>query len=218
MTNRRRLLEAEVRSIAVGDLVIPLAGPVDTDALLAEATDDAPYWAILWPSALALAEELAASELAGSRVLELACGLGLPSLAAATVGAAVTASDVVSGCLPYVQESARLSGLALETLVVDVAAPPSELREGEPFDVVIGSDLLYEGPLAHATTDLLVHVLGPGGTLLIAYPWPEQGPPLEARLLEGLAELDLTTVDRWVVGFRGEGRTRISVLRGVVPT
>src|SRR6266516_3449228 len=45
-----------------------------------------PYWAELWPSALALAQMVAASELAGKRTLELGCGLALPSIAAALAG------------------------------------------------------------------------------------------------------------------------------------
>ena len=41
-----------------------------------------PYWAELWPSGIALAEggEIVSLPLAGLRVLELGCGLGLPAL------------------------------------------------------------------------------------------------------------------------------------------
>src|SRR5579885_2021506 len=52
-----------------------------------------PYWAELWPSGVALARFVAGLELEGTRVLELGCGLGLPSLAAALRGADVLASD-----------------------------------------------------------------------------------------------------------------------------
>ena len=52
-----------------------------------------PYWAELWPSGLALADYVATLDLAGRRVLELGCGLALPSFAAALGGADVLATD-----------------------------------------------------------------------------------------------------------------------------
>src|SRR5262245_46779586 len=43
----------------------------------------APYWAVLWRSGTALARELDQEPLRGLSVVELGCGLGVPSLAAA---------------------------------------------------------------------------------------------------------------------------------------
>jgi len=51
-----------------------------------------PYWAELWPAARALAAAL--PPVAGLRVVELGCGLGLPSLVAAAGGA-----EVAPACL-----------------------------------------------------------------------------------------------------------------------
>src|SRR5262249_53711883 len=47
----------------------------------------APFWSVLWRSGVALARELDGEQLGGLRVLELGCGLGAPSLAAARGGA-----------------------------------------------------------------------------------------------------------------------------------
>ena len=67
-----------------------LARPASPEALLDEdafAQDEfMPYWAELWPGGLALAEALPA-DLTGIRVVELGCGLGVPSLVAAARGA-----------------------------------------------------------------------------------------------------------------------------------
>ena len=52
-----------------------------------------PYWAELWPSGIALARHVVGLALAGRRVLELGCGLALPSFAAALAGADVLATD-----------------------------------------------------------------------------------------------------------------------------
>jgi len=71
--------------------------PRDGEALLSEeafAKDEfLPYWAELWPSAMALARVVARRPLTGRRVIELGCGLGLPALAAAAAGGRVLATD-----------------------------------------------------------------------------------------------------------------------------
>ena len=83
---------------------VPLGGggaqvlrPRDAEALLDERAFEheefLPYWAELWPSGVALARRVAARALKGARVLELGCGLGLPSLAAALAGGRVLATD-----------------------------------------------------------------------------------------------------------------------------
>ena len=53
----------------------------------------APYWSVLWRSGVALARELDDQELDGRRVVELGCGLAVPSIAAARGGAKVIATD-----------------------------------------------------------------------------------------------------------------------------
>jgi predicted nicotinamide N-methyase len=40
----------------------------------------APYWSILWRSGVALANVLDREDLRGKRVVELGCGLGVPSI------------------------------------------------------------------------------------------------------------------------------------------
>ena len=64
--------------------------PLDPEALLDEDAFDRdefmPYWAEVWPSGLALARHVAGLDLTGLAVLELGCGLGLPSLVASLAG------------------------------------------------------------------------------------------------------------------------------------
>ena len=56
--------------------------------------DPAPYGAVLWDSATALARRLFRAELQGRRVLELGCGCGLVGVVCATRGAIVLCTDV----------------------------------------------------------------------------------------------------------------------------
>jgi predicted nicotinamide N-methyase len=82
--------------VRVGEVELSILRPETPEDLLDEdafAQDEfLPYWAELWPAAIALASALPA-RLSGVRVVELGCGLGIPSLVAARRGAAVTATD-----------------------------------------------------------------------------------------------------------------------------
>jgi predicted nicotinamide N-methyase len=103
----------------------------------------APYWSVLWRSGVALARELDGVALRGLRVLELGCGLAVPSIAAARAGAAVLATDASGEALELVARNARANGVRVETATVDWAEP-DELVGRAPFDLVLAADVLYE--------------------------------------------------------------------------
>lgn len=103
----------------------------------------APYWAVLWRSGVALARELAGVPLRGRRVVEIGCGLAVPSLAAARAGAIVLATDEDPEALELVGRNARANGLTVETMTADWSKPDALVRRA-PFDLVLASDVLYE--------------------------------------------------------------------------
>jgi predicted nicotinamide N-methyase len=105
----------------------------------------APYWSVLWRSGMALARELDGENLRGRRVVELGCGLAVPSIAAARGGAEVIATDGDIDALGLVRRNAEANGVELETAAVDWA-DPDELVDRGPFDLVLCSDILYERP------------------------------------------------------------------------
>jgi len=115
---------------------LPDAGGVEWAPLV-------PYWAALWRSGVALARELDREPLRGLRVVELGCGLAVPSLVAARAGAAVLATDACPEALELVARNASASGLSVETATVDWAEPAELLRRA-PFDLVLAADVLYE--------------------------------------------------------------------------
>src|ERR1700742_4999186 len=106
--------------MSVDDLVeevVPLRGrdlrllrPRDAEALLDEEAFEReeflPYWAGLWPGLLALARIITGRSLRGARTLELGCGLGLPSIAAALAGGRVLATDWSAEAVAMTAENA----------------------------------------------------------------------------------------------------------------
>jgi predicted nicotinamide N-methyase len=128
-------------TVRVGELELSLLRPVSPDALLDEeafARDEfLPYWAELWPAATALAAAL--PDLKGLRVVELGCGLGLPSLVAAARGANVTATDWAEDAVELLRKNATRNGLVVRTQVRDWTDPWPER-----FDVALAADVLYE--------------------------------------------------------------------------
>jgi predicted nicotinamide N-methyase len=102
-----------------------------------------PYWSVLWRSGVALARELDGVALGGLRVVELGCGLAIPSIAAARAGAAVLATDAFPDALALVAHNARANDVRIETATVDWAEPEKLVRRA-PFDLVLAADVLYE--------------------------------------------------------------------------
>ncbi|MGB9624355.1 MAG: class I SAM-dependent methyltransferase [Phycisphaerae bacterium] len=151
-----------------------LIWPADMDALLDDPRtrerfareEYMPYWAVPWPSAILLAEYvLTRHRGCGGRAIELGCGVGLVSVAAARAGWSVTATDWDADALKFAAENARANGVSLAgTSVLNWY----ESYGGPPFELILASDLLYErrnvGPLAR----WIRAALADGGTALVS--------------------------------------------------
>ena len=103
----------------------------------------APYWSVVWRSGVALARELEGVQLRDRRLVELGCGLAVPSIVAARAGAAVLATDSSAEALTLVERNAAENDARLETAVVDWEEPEA-LVQRAPFDLVLAADVLYE--------------------------------------------------------------------------
>jgi predicted nicotinamide N-methyase len=114
---------------------LPDDGPVEWAPI-------APYWSVLWRSGVALARELDGA-LDGMRVVELGCGLALPSIAAARLGATALATDEDPEALELAARNAELNGVRVEVAAVDWTAPAG-LLDRAPFDLALAADVLYE--------------------------------------------------------------------------
>lgn len=163
-----------------------VARPRDSAALLDEDAFDArdeylPYWAELWPSAIALARAVARRNLQGRRVLELGCGLGLPGLAAALGGARATLSDWAPEAVVAARDNAARNGVEVEALVCDWRAAGALVARA-PWDLVLLADVLYEERNVAPLLELLPR-LGP--EVLLADPARSTAVPFLQAAAEG---------------------------------
>ncbi|MEX0675540.1 MAG: methyltransferase domain-containing protein [Pirellulales bacterium] len=149
-----------------------LLRPRNVDDLISEedfALDERiPYWADCWPSSRVLAEHVAEQPGRGRRLLELGCGIGLVSLAAAAGGFDVLATDYYADALEFAAANAERHALGnVDTRLVDWRRLPDDLGT---FDVVAASDVLYERPQAALVAAALARTLVPRGLGLVSDP------------------------------------------------
>ena len=127
--------------LTVHGVELSLLRPPEVEALIDEERffqdEFMPYWAELWPAGLRLAEAL--PDVREQRVVELGCGLGVPSLVAAAQGADVTATDWAPEAIELLETNAARNGVVVNTEVRDWRKPWNER-----FDLALAADVLYE--------------------------------------------------------------------------
>jgi len=127
-----------------------------------------PYWADLWPSARVLAERVATMPVDGRRFLELGCGTGLVSVAAAIAGFDVTATDYYDEALRFTALNVLVNtGALIDTRIGDWRRFPHDIGR---FELVVASDVLYEQPHAGLIAGVLDRTLTARGSAVIADP------------------------------------------------
>lgn len=138
------------------------ADPLRVAASLGISSAQWPMFGLLWPSGAELAVLLAKHPVSpAERILEIGCGLGLASLVAHRRGANVTASDCHPLAGLFMAHNLVLNGLkpmkyrSGQWGRVSVAPDSASCADGLPlndgsvmvcgeFDLIIGSDVLYE--------------------------------------------------------------------------
>ena len=131
---------------------------------------DTPYWAIPWPSGLALARAVAAAPPPpGTRVLELGCGLALPSIAAARAGATVLATDGSAESAVFAAHNLALNELEGEVLPADWREASDQLAERD-WDLILAADVLYLRENVESLLRLLTKLMGPATETWLADP------------------------------------------------
>jgi predicted nicotinamide N-methyase len=104
-----------------------------------------PLFGLLWPSGMHLAAAMVKRPVrAGERILEIGCGLALASLVSHRRGADITASDCHPLAGAFLQENLSLNHLPALPYSQGSWADTEDTSLQGPFDLIIGSDVLYE--------------------------------------------------------------------------
>lgn len=128
-----------------------------------------PIFGVLWPSSLVLAHHVLNSAVGAKRVLEVGCGMALTSLLLNKQQADITATDHHPDAHAFLDRNAALNNDA--PIAFEMADWANDSDSLGRFDLIIGSDLLYEDAHiallagfieAHARPTCQVIIVDPG--------------------------------------------------------
>jgi predicted nicotinamide N-methyase len=128
-----------------------------------------PYWAEVWPSAIALSEFIDEnkSEFSGKSILEIGCGLGLVGIVATANGGNVLFTDHDEYALRFTQINFTRNFKRPATVQnLDWRVVDTDRK----FEIIIAADVLYEKRWLEAVVNVIEKKLAPDGTVYIAEP------------------------------------------------
>ncbi len=153
-----------------------------------------PFWAKIWPSAFALAEYLSGHPdiIRGKKVLELAGGLGLPSIVAAMYAEHVCYSDYIQNAVDVARKNMELNQLAnVDCRVYNWSHLPDDLST----DILLLSDINYEPKEFDQLITVCEKFLLSGTTIILTTPGRIMAKDFIARLDKWNNEKSEMTVD-----------------------
>jgi predicted nicotinamide N-methyase len=162
------------------------------------------YWHVTWPTAVVLARYLAAPlrrrTLVGKQVLIIGCGAGLEAMVLAKLGAVVSVLDHIPAALELVARNCALNQLAPVTTHACCWRDARALRRLPAYEVVVGSDVLYDTLAAHGVARVLNTAVQANGTAIVADPGRSfsEGPDTFLRLM---TQRGFQLTSRWAKAF-----------------
>lgn len=155
----------------------------DPHGLAERAGISSALWSLfgqVWPSGRVLAQAMSTIEITGKRILELGCGLALSSLVLHRRGADVLASDHHPLAPVFLARNASLNGMT-QPKYIDLPWAVANTTLGR-FDLIIGSDVLYERDHAALLAAMIVRHATPSGSVIITDPGRGNSGPLTTAL------------------------------------
>ena len=128
-----------------------------------------PYWADLWPSAIALSEYITehSALVKNQDVIELGCGLGLPGMVASNLGGKVLMTDYLEEALSF----ARLNWEQnLSSVFNSELVDWRKIDDKKKYDIVLASDVAYENRSFQPLLIALKSLVKKNGRILLSEP------------------------------------------------
>jgi predicted nicotinamide N-methyase len=151
------------------DILCEFFGEDDQDNSLAEQY--CPYFGALWEAGIGLSQFLSQYDINQKKVLEIGCGLALPSFIVTRKGGDVTATDFHADVPLFLELNQKQNNVFFPYKVMnwrdEVERTKNDLGT---FDLVIGSDILYESQHPNEVAAALISFLKPNGKIILADP------------------------------------------------
>ncbi len=126
-----------------------------------------PYWAEIWPAAITLSECIVEElVVAGKKIIEIGAGVGVASVAAATMGGEVLSTDYSEEALRFIQLNALKNNVCVNTEQLDWRC----IQRKDRFDVLFAADVLYERVNLLPIVNAIDKLVNPNGCAYIADP------------------------------------------------
>lgn len=127
-----------------------------------------PLFGVIWPSSMVLAHFIADYQTEGKRILEMGCGMALSSLLLNKQNANITATDRHPEVGFFLRRNTQLNNdNAIDYERVDWADASDSLGR---FDLIIGSDILYEDGHAELIADFIESHASPTCEVILVDP------------------------------------------------
>lgn len=180
-----------LKKINIGNQSIGLFIPDNPETI---AGIHSPYWGKVWPAAIGLCNFLQSSlhYINRKKVLELAAGLGLPGLFAASYANSLCLSDIEPTAVAYMEESVKLNNLTnVQCRVIDW----NKAGEMEIPDTLLLSDVNYEPAVFDSLYQSLMYFLNKGCIIILSTPQRLMAKEFINRLLPHVIQQDEVTVE-----------------------
>jgi predicted nicotinamide N-methyase len=151
------------------DVLCNFFGEDEEDNSLAEQY--CPYFGVLWEAGIGLGQFLSTYDVKNKSVLEIGCGLALPSFVVTRAGGNIIATDFHADVPLFLSVNQTKNNLPFNYRVMnwrdEIERTKTDLGT---FDLVIGSDILYESQHPKEVASALIAFLKPGGKIILADP------------------------------------------------
>lgn len=190
-------ISASLREIVIAGqpLQLYVPDPMTVRRYYEDQPPERAYWSQIWPAAIGLCEFIAEYSylVRDKKVIELAAGLGLPSLLASRYSRTVLMSDYLPEAVELMQRTIGHQGITnLHCGLLDW----NNIPLAEKADVMLLSDVNYDPAVFENVFAVIVRFLSEGSTIILSTPQRLMAKPFIERLLPFRQQQEEIIVER----------------------
>jgi predicted nicotinamide N-methyase len=159
--------ETDIFPVKIGKHALQFHKPGNIDRFINpnDVMEAFPLWAKIWEASIVLMQHMADLPIAPHRrILELGSGLGVAGITAAALGHNVTLTEYNKDALNFLRANAEANHCGhLVIHHLDWFKPEIE----ETFDLIIGSEIVYQESAVEALSEIFRKLLSPGGKVIL---------------------------------------------------